>query len=220
MVAPERDRSGASNSLTARPAAHGAARAERLLLGQRHADRLRAHRRHRAARLHARRGRLRDQPRRQHGRRHHLFRDRGRRRRRATCSAFRRSRCRSPARRASTSRAPSASRCRWSSASQRAPFGEPVLLNVNVPDIAPAQLRRHGGDAPGQAAQGRAGGQAADAARRDRVLDRPGGRAQPTPGPGTDFHAVEKRRGLGDAAAHGPHPRHPARARRRSGCAA
>ena len=43
--------------------------------------------------------------------------------------------------RASTSRAPSASRSRWSSACARAPFGEPVLLNVNVPDVAPARLR-------------------------------------------------------------------------------
>ncbi len=75
---------------------------------------------------------------------------------------------------------------------KRAPFGEPVLLNVNVPDVAPAELRgievtrlgrRHKAEPVvkletprGETAYwiGPAGG-AADA------------------GPGTDFHAVEAR---------------------------
>jgi 5'-nucleotidase len=75
----------------------------------------------------------------------------------------------------------------------RAPFGEPVLLNVNVPDVSPAELRgvevtrlgrRHKAEPVvkletprGEPAYwiGPAGG-AADA------------------GPGTDFHAVENRR--------------------------
>ena len=76
---------------------------------------------------------------------------------------------------------------------RRAPFGEPVLLNVNIPDVPPAELRgievtrlgkRHKAEPVmkiqtprGEAAYwiGPAGG-AADA------------------GPGTDFHAVEHRR--------------------------
>jgi len=76
---------------------------------------------------------------------------------------------------------------------KRAPFGEPVLLNINVPDVAPAGLRgievtrlgrRHKAEPVekletprGEIAYwiGPAGG-AADA------------------GPGTDFHAVEARR--------------------------
>jgi 5'-nucleotidase len=76
---------------------------------------------------------------------------------------------------------------------RRAPFGEPVLLNVNIPDVAPDELRgievtrlgkRHKAEPVvkiqtprGESAYwiGPAGG-AADA------------------GPGTDFHAVENRR--------------------------
>jgi 5'-nucleotidase len=76
---------------------------------------------------------------------------------------------------------------------RRAPFGEPVLLNVNIPDLAPDELRgievtrlgkRHKAEPVvkiqtprGESAYwiGPAGG-AADA------------------GPGTDFHAVENRR--------------------------
>ncbi len=76
---------------------------------------------------------------------------------------------------------------------RRSPFGEPVLLNVNVPDVAPAELggfevtrlgKRHKAEPVvkmqtprGETAYwiGPAGG-AADA------------------GPGTDFHAVENRR--------------------------
>jgi 5'-nucleotidase len=76
---------------------------------------------------------------------------------------------------------------------RRAPFGEPVLLNVNIPDVAPAELggievtrlgKRHKAEPVmkiqtprGEAAYwiGPAGG-AADA------------------GPGTDFYAVEHRR--------------------------
>jgi len=76
---------------------------------------------------------------------------------------------------------------------RRAPFGEPVLLNVNIPDVPPAELRgievtrlgkRHKAEPVmkiqtprGEAAYwiGPAGG-AADA------------------GPGTDFHAVDNRR--------------------------
>ena len=76
---------------------------------------------------------------------------------------------------------------------RRAPFGEPVLLNVNIPDVAPGELRgieitrlgkRHKAEPVvkmrtprGETAYwiGPAGG-AADA------------------GPGTDFHAVENRR--------------------------
>ena len=81
----------------------------------------------------------------------------------------------------------------WWSACSRAPFGEPVLLNVNVPDVAPGALARHRSHAAGQAPQGRAGGEDADPARRDRVLDRRG-RRRADAGPGTDFHAVANRR--------------------------
>ena len=49
VVAPERDRSGASNSLTLDRPLIGAARAQRLSLRQRHADRLRPPRGHRVS---------------------------------------------------------------------------------------------------------------------------------------------------------------------------
>ena len=73
VVAPERDRSGASNSLTldrplsVRRAPNG------FLFVNGTPDRLRASRRHRAARRASRHGDLRHQSRRQHGRRHDLL---------------------------------------------------------------------------------------------------------------------------------------------------
>jgi len=81
----------------------------------------------------------------------------------------------------------------------RAPFGEPVLLNVNVPDIAPERLR---------------GIEVTRLGRRHKAepvikLTTPRGEsaywigpagAPTTPAPGTDFHAVEKPARLGHAA--------------------
>ena len=199
----------------ARPAAHRAARAERLLLGERHADRLRAHRGHRPARLHCPTwsspastsaptwattpsipARSPPPP-------------------RATCSASRRSRCRSPARPASISRARSASRCRSSSACGARRSASRCCSTSTCPTSRP-RAARHRGHAPRAAPQGRAGGQAADAARRDRVLDRPGRRRRRRrPG-----HRLPRGRGaarLGDAAAHGPHAQRAARRSPRNG---
>ena len=74
VVAPERDRSGASNSLTLdRPLHALRARHNGFLYVNGTPDRLRAHGRHGPAGLRARRRRLRHQHRLQHGRRHALF---------------------------------------------------------------------------------------------------------------------------------------------------
>ena len=73
VVAPERDRSGASNSLTLDRPLSVRARRERFPLCERHADRLCAPCRHRPARCLAGHGGLGHQPRREHGRRHDLF---------------------------------------------------------------------------------------------------------------------------------------------------
>ena len=67
MVAPERDRSGASNSLDARPSALASPDLQWLLSRQWHPDRLRPSRGHRDARPPSRHGCLRCQSRRQHG---------------------------------------------------------------------------------------------------------------------------------------------------------
>jgi 5'-nucleotidase len=59
---------------------------------------------------------------------------------------------------------------------QRAPITQPVLLNVNVPNVEYAELAGLETYAAGQAPQGRAGRETADAARRHRLLDRSSGR--------------------------------------------
>ena len=103
----------------ARPAADGAARAQRLPVRQRHADRLRASRGDRTARPLARHGDLGHQPRRQHGRRHDLL---GHRRRRDRGLPARHSVDRDLARvedRARISRPPPRSRSSWSSGTAR-----------------------------------------------------------------------------------------------------
>ena len=70
----------------------------------------------------------------------------------------------------------------------RAPFGQPVLLNVNVPDIAPGQLgalevtrlgRRHRAEAVVKM----------DTPRGEAFWIGAAGEAQDA-GPGTDFHAI------------------------------
>ena len=106
----------------------------------------------------------------------------------ATCSAFRRWRYPSPARPASISKARSASRCRsWSACGTSRFRAGPAQRQRSRRARDAGWCGNHAARAP---AQGRAGGQAADPARRDRVLDRPAGGAADA-GPGTDFHAVE-----------------------------
>jgi 5'-nucleotidase len=94
----------------------------------------------------------------------------------------------------------------------RAPFGAPVLLNVNVPDVPYDAItgyevhglgRRHKAQpwSPGKNPRGETG-----------VLGGPGGAAREA-GPGTDFQRARARRGLDHAAAGRPHARRPDPAR-------
>jgi 5'/3'-nucleotidase SurE len=90
-----------------------------------------------------------------------------------------------------------------------APFAEPVLLNVNVPDVPVWRTARHPGHAPGTPSQGRARGEIGQPARRNAVLDRPrrSGRGC------RRRHGFSCRRawlGVGHAPADRPDPRRPA----------
>lgn len=68
----------------------------------------------------------------------------------------------------------------------RQKVSEPLLLNVNVPDVPYAELRGPSRHALGQAPQGRGGSAHGDAAQRDGVLVGAAGEAQDA-GEGTDF---------------------------------
>ena len=209
VVAPERDRSGASNSLTLDRPLMLSPRAERLPLRERHADRLRAHGGHGAARLRARRGRLGHQSRLEHGRRHALFgHGRGGHRGiparhpvdRGLAGGPRIPRTTPPPRGwpRDLVRAPGARALRRPGAAQR--------------ERARRALRRargHGGDAPRAAPQGAARGREQESARGDRVLGRRRPARRARPGPGTDFHALERGAVSVTPAAGGPHPRRP-----------
>ena len=138
VVAPERTAAEPATP-DAGSSADRAHRRQRLPLRQRHAHRLRAPRRHRPARLQAGHGVQRHQPRPQPRRRHALLRHRGRRDRRF--HAGHPSVAVSLAGYSGQHFASAAvvvdqlvERCK------RTPFREPVLLNVNVPDIAPEAL--------------------------------------------------------------------------------
>ena len=176
VVAPERDRSGASNSLTLDRPLQLAQRAQRLLyVNGTPTDCV-----HMAVTglldFEPDVRRLRHQHRLQHGRRHALL-GHGRRGDRGLPAGH--SVDRGLARRAtssSTSPPPRAWRASWSSASRARPFGAPVLLNVNVPDVPYEALAGHRGHAPGPAPQGAARGDGQEPARRDGLLGRRRGR--------------------------------------------
>jgi hypothetical protein len=173
VVAPERNRSGASNSLTLDLPLHLGKAANGHMLCQRHADRLRASGGDRPARAAARHG----------GSGINLGANMGddtiysgtvaaategyllgvpahRRLAGELCrQAFR-----------TAGRVVRELVQRFTSA----PFNEPVLLNVNVPDVPYGELRGIQRYAPGTPSQGRAGGEIGQPARRNAVLDRPG----------------------------------------------
>ena len=216
VVAPERDRSGASNSLTldrpltVRRAANGFRYVNGTPTDCVHlalTGLLDAAARHRG---------LGHQLRRQHGRRHHLLRHRrGGHRGLPVRHPVDRGVAGRQGRQALRDRG-AGRRATWSSAATRSPFAAPVLLNVNVPDVALGRAGRHRGDAPGTPPQGRAGGEDADAARRDRVLDRRRGRRA---GRRARHRFPRRRRGprLDDAAAGRPQPAPAAAAGRATG---
>ena len=175
VVAPERDRSGASNSLTLdRPLTVRAAPNGYFSVNGTPTDC-----------VHIAVTGLLDftpdmvvsghQPRRQHGRRHHLFRH-GRRGHRGLPArhSVDRDVAHQQGRRAFRER--DRRRAADRRALRRAPFGEPVLLNVNVPDVPPAELRGIEVTRLGKRHKAEPVVKMTDAARRDRVLDRPGGR--------------------------------------------
>ena len=70
------------------------------------------------------------------------------------------------------------------------PLNQPVLLNVNVPGRELCCAARHGRHAARQAAQGRAGREVDDAARRSRFTGSVRRAARRTRAKGTDFHAA------------------------------
>jgi 5'-nucleotidase len=75
----------------------------------------------------------------------------------------------------------------------RAPFGEPVLLNVNVPDIAPGELRGVEVTRLGKRHKAEPVIRLATPRGEDAYwIGPPGGAADA--GPGTDFHAVDNLR--------------------------
>jgi len=73
---------------------------------------------------------------------------------------------------------------------RRAPFGEPVLLNVNVPDVAPAALRGLEVTRLGKRHKAEPVIKLATPRGEDAYWIGPAGAAADA-GPGTDFHAVE-----------------------------
>ena len=207
MVAPERDRSGASNSLTLdRPLT--VRRARPGPLRQRHAHRLRPSRGDRAADAAAGHRDLRHQPRRQHGRRHDLFRhgrggDRG--------LSARHPVDRDVARRAGGRHFRTAGRvARRARRAVRARSrpAQPVLLNVNVPDVEYEALRGFEVTRLGKRHKAGAGGEDDDAARRDGLLDRRGGRRAGR-GVGHRFPRGRQPARLDHAAADGSHRTQP-----------
>src|SRR4051812_3449140 len=76
---------------------------------------------------------------------------------------------------------------------RRAPFGEAVLLNVNVPDVAPGALRGLEGTRPGKRHKAEPVIKLATPRGEDAYWIGPAGGAADA-GPGTDFHAVENRK--------------------------
>jgi 5'-nucleotidase len=75
----------------------------------------------------------------------------------------------------------------------RAPFGEPVLLNVNVPDIAPESLRGFEVTRLGKRHKAEPVIKLTTPRGEDAYWIGPAGAAADA-GPGTDFHAVENGR--------------------------
>jgi 5'-nucleotidase len=75
----------------------------------------------------------------------------------------------------------------------RAPFGEPVLLNVNVPDIAPERLRGIEITRLGKRHKAEPVIRLSTPRGEDAYWIGPAGAAADA-GPGTDFHAVENQR--------------------------
>jgi 5'-nucleotidase len=75
----------------------------------------------------------------------------------------------------------------------RAPFGEPVLLNVNVPDIAPERLRGMEVTRLGKRHKAEPVLKVATPRGEDAYWIGPAGAAADA-GPGTDFHAVDNAR--------------------------
>ena len=176
VVAPERDRSGASNSLTLDRPLMRAPRAQRLPLRQRHADRLRPHRGDRAARLRARHDRLGHQPRRQHGRRHASTPAPSPRRPKATCSASRRSPCRSPSKAGEHFETAARVARDWSARSRARRSASRCCSTSTCPTCRRASCSGIEVTRLGKRHKARAGGQAQEPARRDRLLGRRGRR--------------------------------------------
>ena len=188
VVAPDRNRSGASNSLTLDVPLRVAQFGERAYYVNGTPDRLRAPRHLRAVRLRARHGRFRHQRRREPRRRRAVLRHGRGRRSRAASSACRPWRCRWW--RADGGHFDTAARVARELVVRllRAPLHPSMILNVNVPDLPYEQLAA---SAPRGSVTGIAPSRSCVADPRGRTVYwiGPAGEGADA-GAGTDFHAV------------------------------